>query len=507
MKDTRAAIVILGSALALSACAGTGKGTDPKPKPPIIPKTAWKKPPNPLVPVLKGCERAVERSRIHRRRMAFSRWLKRVRRIAATCGVESKTLKAEFRKLRRDRRVLRLMAGDEPPAVDEVASTGVELAARRYRHRHRRRYVHPVQRFIERDMGFFLRRGVEQYRTHEALLKKIADRHAVDLHYLLAIWGIETAYGTSAGSFGVIRSLATLGNGHRVRKTRLFFTKELIAALLLIDKEIVPKQWVGSYAGASGSPQFMPSDVIRYSASFDGNVHADIWDPEKPADALTSIAWFLREKANWNPEHDRTLIEVVLPQGFDFNTANRFREMRPALDYARDGLKDAEKHPVIHRWLESTVYLPAGCRGPAFLVNRNFKSLLVYNVSYSYALKVSLLAEALRQEIAGNTFKLAGKWPRRSGTLSKRQVKRLQRRLIRLGYRGRDGVRLKSDGYMGSNTRFALRRFQKRVRACPDGFANRSIYYRLMRAGKKRKPRRRIRRTRRISTMTGISYR
>ena len=508
MRKQRAAIVILGSALALGACAG--KGEDPKPKPPIIPKTAWKKPPNPLVPILVACERAVERSRIHRRRIAFSRWLKRVRRIAARCGVESKTLKAELSKLRRDRRVLRLMAGGDAPAFDEVASTGGELARRRHRRRSRSRsrFVHPVQRFVERDMAFFVSRGVEQYRTHEALLKKIADRHSVDLHYLMAIWGIETAYGTSAGSFDVVRSLATLGNGHRARRNRLFFTKELIAALILIDKEIAPKEWVGSYAGASGSPQFMPSDVIRFSASYDGKVHADIWDPEKPADALTSIAWFLREKARWNPEYDRTLIEVRLPEGFDFDQTNRFNDLRPALDYARMGLKDAENHPVIHRWQESAVYLPAGCSGPAFLVNTNFKSLLVYNVSYPYALKVSLLAEALRQELAGKTFKLAGSWPRRGGTLSRRQIKRLQKRLNRLGYRGRDRERLKADGFMGSSTRVALRKFQKRIRACPDGFANRYVYSRLMRKGRPTKPRRKSRRrTRRISSMTGILHR
>lgn len=505
MKNQRAAIVILGSALALGACAG--KGTDPKPKPPIIPKTAWKKPPNPLVSVLEGCERAVERSRIHRRRIDFSRWVKRVRRIAASCGVERKTLQAELSKVRRDRRVLRLMAGDGAPAVDEVASTGGELARRRYRRRSQSRFVHPVQRFVERDMAFFVRRGVEQYKTHEALLKKIADRHNVDLHYLMAIWGVETAYGTSAGNFDVIRSLATLGNGHRAERNRLFFTKELIAALILIDKEIAPKEWVGSYAGASGSPQFMPSDVIRFSASYDGKVHADIWDPEKPADALTSIAWFLREKARWNPEHDRTLIEVRLPKGFDFDKTNRFNDMRPALDYARMGLKDAENHPVIHRWLETTIYLPAGCSGPAFLVNANFKSLLVYNVSYPYALKVSLLAEALRQEISGKAFKLAGAWPRRGATLSRRQVRRLQKRLNRLGYRGRDRSRLKADGFMGSNTRVAIRKFQKRIRTCPDGIANRYVYSRLMRSGGQPKPRRRTPRNRRISTMTGIFYR
>jgi membrane-bound lytic murein transglycosylase B len=228
-----------------------------------------------------------------------------------------------------------------------------------------------MKRYIQRDMPYFVRKGVEQYKANEALLKKIANRHEVDLHYLLAIWGIETAYGASAGNFGVIRSLATLGHGHRLDRIRLYFTKELVAALILVDKEIVPKDWKGSYAGASGSPQFMPSDVIRFSASFDGKVHADIWTADKPADALVSIAWFLRQKAKWNPSHDRTMIEVVLPTGFDFDTANQFKDLRPALDYARKGLKDAERKAVIHRWLEATVYLPAGCRGPAFLVNKN----------------------------------------------------------------------------------------------------------------------------------------
>lgn len=475
--------ITFGLAFLLAACAGT----NPKPKPPIIPKTAWKKPDNPLVPILERCERQVERSRINKRGLAFDDWLKKVGAIAGRCGVDRKTLKIELAKLKRDRRVLRLMAEDRDPAVEQIASTGGELAARRHRRRSRRRYIHPMKRYIERDMPYFVRKGVAQYKANEALLKKIASRHEVDLHYLLAIWGVETAYGASAGKFSVIRSLATLGHGHRLDRNRLYFTRELVAALILVDKEIAPKDWKGSYAGASGSPQFMPSDVIRFSASFDGKVHADIWTADKPADALVSIAWFLREKAKWNPSHDRTMIEVVLPTGFDFDTANQFKDLRPALDYARKGLKDAGRKAVIHRWLESTVYLPAGCRGPAFLVNKNFKALLVYNVSYPYALKVSLLAEALRGEIDGKPFKLVGSWPGRDTTLSRGQVARLQKRLNKLGYRGRAGSSLMSDGYMGSNTRFALRRFQKRVRACPDGFANRRLFRRLMNAGPKRR--------------------
>ena len=487
-----AASISIGLALALGACAGT----PPKPKPRIIPNAVWKKPDNPLVPVLQECERRVERSKIHKQGLAFEPWVTKVGEIAQRCGVDRKTVKAQLATLKRDRRVLRLMAEDDAPATDQVASAGSELAARRRRRGYRRLYGHPMQRFIERDMPYFVRKGVEKYKAHIALLKKIADRHSVDLHYLLAIWGIETAYGASAGKFDVIRSLATLGHGHRVGRIRLYFTKELIAALILIDKEVAPKEFVGSYAGASGSPQFMPSDVIRFSASFDGKVHADIWKVDSPADALTSIAYFLRQKAKWNPEHDRTLIEVRLPRGFDFDTANQFKDLRPSLDYARKGLRDADKKTVIQRWPETTVYLPAGCRGPAFLVNSNFRSLLAYNVSYPYALKVSILAEALRQEIDGKSFKLVGTWPGRGTTLTRREIARLQRRLNRLGYRGRKNSSLMADGFMGSNSRFALRRYQKRVRACPDGFPNRTLFQRLMQSGPKRRKSRKRRRGR-----------
>ncbi len=494
MTQPFAATVSIGLVLMLGACAGTA----PKPKPRIIPKIAWKKPDNPLVPMLVDCERQVERSKIHKRNLGFEDWISKVSQIAARCGVDKKTVKTQLAKLKRDHRVLRLMADDGRMAVDQIAAGGDRLAARRYRRRSRP-ISHPMQRFIEREIPYFVRKGLEKHKRHGALLKKIAERHSVDLHYLLAIWGIETAYGASAGKFDVIRSLATLGHGHRTDRIRLFFTKELVAALILVDKEVAPKAFIGSYAGASGSPQFMPSDVIRFSASFDGKVHADIWKADQPADALTSIAYFLREKANWNPEHDRTLIEVRLPDGFDFDTANQFKDLRPALDYARNGLRDTGRKPVIQRWPETTVYLPAGCRGPAFLVNRNFKSLLAYNVSYPYALKVSLLAEALRQEIDGKPFKLAGTWPKPGTSLSRGEIARLQKRLQRLGYRGREGSSLMADGYVGSNTRFALRRFQKRVRAFPDGFANRTLYRRLMRTG----PRRRTTRQRRRGSNRG----
>jgi membrane-bound lytic murein transglycosylase B len=288
-----------------------------------------------------------------------------------------------------------------------------------------------------------------------------AARHGVPAAVLVAIWGMESAYGANHGSTPTIDALATLGfDGRREAWAR----GQLIAALKIIQNgDIDRTQMIGSWAGAMGQTQFLPSNFLAYAVDADGDGRRDIWG--SMADVLASTANFLA-RSGWQPGQPWGT-EVQLPEGFD--PARADAEVRqPSAQWAAEGVRTPDGAPL-PELAEAAVLQPAGARGPAFLVGPNFRAILRYNNSTSYALAVGLLA----QRLAGGPGVQAA-WPRDQVVLSRSQVMALQAALNERGFPS--GT---PDGVAGPATRGALRRWQRSVGLPADGFATLEALQRL----------------------------
>jgi membrane-bound lytic murein transglycosylase B len=230
--------------------------------------------------------------------------------------------------------------------------------------------------------------GRRAYADNRALLQSLEGRFRVPGRFMVAIWGMETNYGTNTGGFGVIEALATLAwEGRRAS----FFRNELMAALRILDAgHVTPERMRGSWAGAMGHPQFMPSSFERLAVDADGDGRKDIWDDK--ADALGSIANYLA-RSGWR-EDERWGREVYLPSGFDPSQATR-DNVRPLREWARLGVTFADGTPVPSLDMTGAVLVPGASSGStqAFLVYPNFNVIRRYNPSNFYALAVGLLSD------------------------------------------------------------------------------------------------------------------
>jgi membrane-bound lytic murein transglycosylase B len=283
-------------------------------------------------------------------------------------------------------------------------------------------------------------------------LAAVAERYGVQPEIVLAIWGIETNFGGYMGSTNTVHGLATLAHaGYRAD----FFGKELITSLEILEAgHVAPKQMVGSWAGAMGHPQFMPSSFMKYAVDFKGEGHKDIWN--SVPDALASTANYLkafgwRSGETWG-------YEVALPADFNYN--NIWNGASAALkDWSAIGVKRASGKAFPRGDDVASLYMPMGGNGPVFAVLPNFGVIKRYNNSSSYALAVGHLADRI---LGSNGF--ANAWPDDSA-LTKAQRTELQALLRKRGYD--IGT---PDGVIGPKTRAALMDFQARAGLTPDGF-------------------------------------
>lgn len=303
----------------------------------------------------------------------------------------------------------------------------------------------------------------------EASLPAIEAATGVDRHVLVAIWGIESGYGSVLTDFRkvrpVLRSLATLAcaGGPRVGT----WTEELVAALRILDLDrTTPERLTGSWAGAMGHTQFMPTTILRHAIDFDGDGRADIWT--SVPDALASTAQYLRT-LGWRPGEGWGG-EVVLPAGFDYRLADE-TTMRTVAEWRGLGLKPAGREIGVDTDTARLV-LPAGARGPAFLLRPNFQALLGYNAAFSYALAVAHLSDRLRGEPG-----FVQTWPRGDRPLSADERREIQTALEAKGHPV-GGV----DGRIGPRSRAAIRAWQAAAGLVPDGYADSTLLDRL-RAG------------------------
>lgn len=307
--------------------------------------------------------------------------------------------------------------------------------------------------------------GLAAQAEHDAALAGVTERFGVDGDILTAIWGLESAYGRIQGDMDVVRALATLAwEGRR----RNFAEAQLLAVAEMIERGMARRDELkGSWAGAMGQTQFIPTTYLETAVDFDGDGLANIWETE--ADALGSAANLLLREG-WRVG-EPVVVEVSLPGDFSFADWNE-RARKPVAQWGLSGLTRADggEWSADALYLDARLVIPAGAGGPAFLAFANFDAIMGYNNSTSYALGVSYLAKALD---GGPSIQAA--WPIDNPPISHSQTREMQAALTALGYDTR-GV----DGMVGPNTRAAIRAFQGDHGLRPDGYAGRQVYQAVM---------------------------
>jgi len=315
--------------------------------------------------------------------------------------------------------------------------------------------------------------GRRLVREHRKALDQAAKRHGVPAETIAAVWGVESAYGKNTGEYLAVRSLATLAFEGRRRE---YFEGELLAALRILSAgDVPPDAMRGSWAGALGQAQFMPSSYLELAVDGDGDGRRDLWGTLP--DVFGSIANFLSERGWRTGEAWGTVVR--LPEGFDIGLADGDTR-RDVRAWAGLGVRRGDGTPLadgaaIREDMPGALYLPAGARGPAALLFGNFDAFLAYNPGQAYALALGFLSDALAtgiDPVAGAT------WPVDEPALTRDQKVELQTLLLERGFD--PGA---PDGVLGRRTRAALREYQRTIGVPPDGFPTVTLLERLRQTG------------------------
>lgn len=307
-----------------------------------------------------------------------------------------------------------------------------------------------------------IRNGQVALNRHRAALNQIEAKYGVDKQIIVAIWGLESAYGTFRGTIPVIEAMATLAyDGRRAA----FFETQLTAALgILQNGDIALEQMKGSWAGAMGHTQFMPTSFLAHAVDFTGDGKRDIWSDDA-RDALASTAAYLAANG-WTPGQPWG-IEIRVPNDFNYAQARRENTKMPS-EWARIGVLDMAGNPVPNHG-PASVLIPAGAKGAAFLIFDNFEVLESYNSADAYVIGVGHLADRITGAAA-----IQGNWPRGDRALTYEERIELQRRLTGKGFDTK-----KIDGKVGPLTIDAVRRYQASIGLVPDGYASLRLLERL----------------------------
>lgn len=314
--------------------------------------------------------------------------------------------------------------------------------------------------FVQTFPGYFSKRvtdwrtekGKAMYAKHEKLLHKLSDKYGVPPHYLLAFWGLETNFGSYKGKMPVLDSLATLACDKRRSK---YFTQEFLVAVKLMQREKLKKDnMVGSWAGAMGHTQFMPSAYTHYAIDGDGDGQVNLWESEE--DALSSAANFLAS-LGWERSF-RWGREVKLPEGFNYQETG-YKNRKPLSEWHEQGVKKADGSPLGEGETTAYVIVPAGHNGPAFIAYKNFRVIMRWNNSEFYAIAVGVLAD----RIAGASG-IKATLPDLPA-YNRKDIIALQSKLNDLGFDVG-----KPDGIIGPATREGIRNYQISNNMIADGF-------------------------------------
>ncbi|MEO1563462.1 MAG: lytic murein transglycosylase [Pseudomonadota bacterium] len=304
-----------------------------------------------------------------------------------------------------------------------------------------------------------VRNGKDKFFDQRSTLTDLEKRYGVDAPVIVAIWGIESAYGENMGSINVIEALATLAYEGR-RKN--FGEQQLLEALRISQRgDISADRMNGSWAGAMGHTQFIPTSYQAYAQDYNGDGRRDVWNPRDPRDALASTANYLKE-FGWQLGRPWGL-EVQVPSGFNYGAANQ--DNRQPVDYWNErGVRTMDGQPIPNHG-RAAVITPAGAKGPAFVVYNNFYVIKRYNNATSYAIAVGHLSDRIS---GGKPFQAV--WPRGEQALSFSEKKEMQRRLTRKGF-DTEGV----DGVIGPNTIAAIKAYQRSIGVEDDGFPSKNL--------------------------------
>ncbi len=359
---------------------------------------------------------------------AFKAFIKEIKQEAKKDGIARKHLKALDR-----------LTPD--PEVQRLAARQPE-------------YVKPIWAYLTHMVTEErLRLGRKELQSREAFLDGLEEKYGVPRGILIAIWGVETNYGGNKGSFSVLRSLATLGyQGKRAD----FGRQQLLYALRILQSgDVTLAGFKGSWAGAMGHTQFIPTTYADYAADGTGDGIKNIWT--EPRDALASSAYYLK-RMGWQ-KGLAWGFEVSVPGDFNFAEARIKNTKTPA--YWRDKGVTAISRKIDDDLGEVSIFAPAGLRGPVFMLTKNFRVLLRYNTAPAYALAVGHLS----QRFFG-AAPFARDWPQADRPLLPEEIAELQRRLRKAGYDTGD-----IDGVLGRQTIAAVRDYQKDRGLAADGFA------------------------------------
>ena len=370
-------------------------------------------------------------------KLAFAKWLSDLKLEAKQSDISAKTIKLTFKNAKYLPRVI---------ALDRAQPE----------------FISPFLTYVENrvtDNNVEIGRAMLQ--AHEALLTQVEVKYGVSKNILVAFWGMETHYGSNKGDFGLPSALMTLAyEGRRAD----FFRKQLLDAVRLVDAgDISVNGLRGSWAGAMGHMQFMPSTVLKYGIDADADGRVNIWT--SLPDAFASAANYLAS-VGWRKD-EPVAIEVTLPDGFDYSQAQLLNRKNSA-EWLKLGVlqADGSELPLLEN---AAILLPQGWQGPVFLVASNFDAVMDWNRSVNYALSVSHLANQFDADMPI----LGGAEAEKEG-MTFNQMWALQGRLNELGFDC--GA---PDGFPGLKTQTAIRQYQAAQKLPQDGYASPSLYQRL----------------------------
>lgn len=348
-----------------------------------------------------------------------------------------------------------LAAGISPQVFDGAMGQAHFMPSLIALDRKQSEFSKPIWDYLDGAIGTRVGTGRSKAAQYASTLAAIEARYGVPREIVLAVWGMESNFGAGRGSTPIVPALATLAYDGRRGE---FFAGELVAALRIIQAgDVDSAHMVGSWAGAMGHTQFMPSSFLSHAVDFNGDGRRDIWSDD-PTDALASTAHYLRQNG-WQPGQPWGA-EVILPSGFDYNQVSKSVE-KSGSQWTAMGVRTASGRPVP----SGAIIAPAGARGPAFVITQNFRAILKYNASDSYALAVSFLGDA----IAGRPG-IQGAWPRGDRTLSNSEKAEIQRLLMARGF-DTGGA----DGKLGAKSVEAVKGFQRSRGMVPDGYADANL--------------------------------
>ncbi len=358
---------------------------------------------------------------------------------AARRGVSRETFEVHTRNLTPDLRIMDLM--DAQPEFTKAVWDYLDVLVNESR----------------------IKRGQEILAQYRPVFDAMEKAYGVDRNIVTAIWGVESNFGASGGDRPVVRSTATLAC---VGRRQDYFRNEFLAALEILERgDVSPDRLKGSWAGAFGPTQFMPTSFKRYAVDFDGDGRRDVVD--SPADLIGSTANNLKTDG-WVPGQTWGY-EVVLPAGFDYLLADGAKAMT-VREWERQGVFRVGRKPYPRPTDRAYLLIPAGAGGPAFLMLNNFRVLMKYNPAEAYALAIGHLADRMRGD---GPFVAA--WPRHERVLTGAERYELQSHLVRRGF----DIGGEPNGRINAKSRSAIKSFQVSQGVVPDGFASADLLERL----------------------------